>query len=87
MHLTLDLLVDADPYVVARWTIRGTHAGPWDGVSPSERAAAFAGVNILRFAEGKVVELWNHRDDLGLMEQVGSKIYAGHPGESREGPG
>jgi hypothetical protein len=25
----------------------------------------------------KVAEIWNHRDDLGLMEQVGAAIYAG----------
>lgn len=35
------------------------------------------GVNIFRFENGKVTEIWNHRDDLGLMEQVGAAIYAG----------
>ena len=40
----------------------------------------FSGVNIFRFGDdGKVVELWNHRDDLGLMEQVGAPIFAGAP--------
>jgi hypothetical protein len=34
-------------------------------------------VNIFRFADGKVVELWNHRDDIGLMEQLGAEIFAG----------
>jgi hypothetical protein len=24
-----------------------------------------------------VVEIWNHRDDLGLREQLGAPIYAG----------
>jgi predicted ester cyclase len=37
----------------------------------------FSGVNVFRFADGKVVEIWNHRDDLGLAEQVGAPIYAG----------
>jgi hypothetical protein len=26
---------------------------------------------------GKVVEIWNHRDDLGLMQQLGAAVYAG----------
>lgn len=34
----------------------------------------FSGVNIFRFGdEGKVVEIWNHRDDLGLKEQLGHR--------------
>jgi hypothetical protein len=27
-----------------------------------------------------VVEIWNHRDDLGLREQLGAPIYAGSTG-------
>jgi predicted ester cyclase len=34
-------------------------------------------MNVFRFADGKVVEIWNHRDDLGLMEQLGASVYAG----------
>ena len=39
---------------------------------------SFAGVNIFRITEGKVVEIWNHRDDLGLLEQLGAPVYAGY---------
>jgi hypothetical protein len=35
-------------------------------------------VNIFRFGPaGKVIEIWNHRDDLGLQEQLGAAVYAG----------
>jgi hypothetical protein len=27
--------------------------------------------------EGKVVVIWNHRDDLGLREQLGVPVFAG----------
>ena len=40
-------------------------------VAPNGVRATFSGVNIFRIRDGRVVELWNHRDDLGLMEQVG----------------
>ena len=36
-------------------------------------------MNIFRIRDGRVVELWNHRDDLGLMEQVGAPVFAGSP--------
>jgi hypothetical protein len=34
-------------------------------------------VNIFRFENGQAAELWNFRDDLGLMEQLGDRVYAG----------
>jgi hypothetical protein len=32
---------------------------------------------LFRFSNGKVVEIWNQRDDLGLMEQLGAPACAG----------
>ena len=74
---TVDLMVAEGDLVAARWTTTGTHTGPWGEVAPTGKAARFAGVNIFRIRDGRVVELWNHRDDLGLMQQVGAPVYAG----------
>ncbi len=44
----------------------------------------FSAVNVCRFENGKVAEIWNHRDDLGLMEQIGVQVHAGaHPTPDR----
>jgi steroid delta-isomerase-like uncharacterized protein len=76
----VDLLVAEGDLVAARWTASGTHTGTWGGRAPTGRRAEFSGVNIFRFgAAGKVVEIWNHRDDLGLQEQLGAAVYAGAP--------
>ena len=69
--------VFADDYVVGRWTATGTHLGQWGGLAPTGRTATFSAANIFRFDNGKVVEIWNHRDDFGLFEQIGSPIHAG----------
>jgi predicted ester cyclase len=61
------------------------HGGTWAGVAPTGRRATFSGVNIFRFVNGRVAELWNHRDDLGLMQQVGAEVFAGSPG-TQNGP-
>lgn len=73
----VDLMVAEGELVAARWTAEGTHSGSWGGVEPTGKQARFSGVNFFRIREGKVVEIWNHRDDLGLMQQVGVAIYAG----------
>jgi steroid delta-isomerase-like uncharacterized protein len=73
----VDLLVAEGNLVAARWTASGTHTGMWGGVAPSGKQARFSGVNFFRVQDGRVIEIWNHRDDLGLMQQVGVPIYAG----------
>jgi steroid delta-isomerase-like uncharacterized protein len=70
------ILADGD-FVAGRWTATGTHLGAWAGVEPTGRPMRFSGINVFRFSDGKVVEIWNHRDDLGLMRQLGAPVFAG----------
>ena len=77
LHMELDLILAEGDLVAARWTTEGTNTGPWAGRAATGKNARFSGVNIFRIEGGKVVELWNHRDDLGLMQQIGAEIYAG----------
>jgi steroid delta-isomerase-like uncharacterized protein len=77
LRMRVDFLFGEGEWVVARWTATGTHTGPWGGVEPTGRPIVFSAVNVVRFDDGKVVEIWNHRDDLGLMEQLGAPIHAG----------
>lgn len=71
------ILADGD-YVATRWTITGTNTGPApDGSAGTGKKVEFVGVNIFRFGpEGKVVEIWNHRDDLGFGLQMGTVVQA-----------
>jgi steroid delta-isomerase-like uncharacterized protein len=75
----VDLLLGEGDLVAGRWTASGTNTGPWAGMAATGKPATFSGVNIFRIRDGKVVEIWNHRDDLGLAQQLGASIYAGAP--------
>lgn len=77
LKYTLELMIAEGDMVVARWTMEGTNTGTWNGVPPTGKHVKFSGVNIFRIVNGKVVEIWNHRDDLGVMQQTGAPIYAG----------
>jgi len=77
LRSTLEVILAERDLVAARWTTTGTHTGAWAGLEPTGKHVTFSGVNIFRLDEGKFVELWNHRDDLGLMQQVGAPVYAG----------
>ena len=80
------MLAEGD-LVAARWTMDGTNTGPWGDQPPTGRHVRFSGVNIFRLAGGKVVEIWNHRDDLGVAQQLGAPIYAGAAGSATTGAG
>jgi predicted ester cyclase len=82
LRFEVEIVIAEDELVAARWTASGTHTGAWGAVEPTGRRARFSGVNIFRFENRKVVEIWNHRDDLGLMEQVGAPVYAGARAEA-----
>jgi steroid delta-isomerase-like uncharacterized protein len=77
LEVTVDLIIREQDFVVGRWTATGTHLGSWGGLEASGRRVRFSAANIFRFEHGKVAEIWNHRDDLGLREQLGAAIYAG----------
>jgi len=77
LSIHIDLIFSTDEFVTARWTMSGTQTGKWGTIDPTNKKATFSGVNIFRMENGKVKEIWNHRDDLGLFQQLGVQVYAG----------
>lgn len=84
LEFNIDFLIGEGDFVAGRWTATGTHTGPWGGREPTGRRATLSAVNIFRFDDGKVVELWNHRDDLGFAEQLGAQVHGGAAPEVRD---
>ncbi len=66
--------------VVNRFRFRGTHAGDFLGIAATGRAVEFTGIDIVRFAGGKIVEHWAEIDRLGLLQQLGVVPAPGQPG-------
>jgi len=57
--------------IVVRWTVSGTHTGDYFGIPPTGRKFSVTGMNHWKMANGKAIEGWVSRDDLGLMRQLG----------------
>ena len=51
--------------------MRGTHKGEFRGLAPSGREVTMSGIDIIRLAEGKMVEDRVEVDQLGMMQQLG----------------
>jgi steroid delta-isomerase-like uncharacterized protein len=71
LHFTIEDQVADGDRVVTRWTARGTHSGPFNGLPPTGRQAVVTGIDIDRVANGKIVECWTSQDTLGLLQQLG----------------
>ena len=63
-----DLFAAEGNKVVLRFTFRGTHQGEFMGIASNGNQVTMAGIDILRIADGKIVELWNQEDVLGMMQ-------------------
>jgi predicted ester cyclase len=57
--------------VVARVMMHGRHVGEFLGRPPSGKEFAAEHIHVWRFEDGKVIEHWSVRDDLGQAIQLG----------------
>lgn len=58
--------------VVTRKSFVGTQRGELFGVPPTGRSVHLDLIDIVRVADGKIVEHWNIVDTFGLMQQLGA---------------
>jgi steroid delta-isomerase-like uncharacterized protein len=71
-----DMFAEGDK-VVVRYTGIGTDSAGYMGKPPTGKQVRSAAIQIFRFKDGKIVESWTARDDLGIMRQLGLIPQAG----------
>ncbi len=64
--------VPAGDRLAVRWTATGTHTGNFAGVPPTGKQVTMLGIEMLRFADGKICEVWINFDMTGLLQQLGA---------------
>ena len=67
----LDQICEGDK-VVTRKIFTGTHRGEFQGIPATGRSVEIGVIDIVRVAEGRIVEHWNCVDRLGLLAQLGA---------------
>lgn len=69
-----DVIAEGD-CVVMRLQLRGTQTGPFEmtrvALPASGRELSTEQVHVFRIADGKLVEHWAGRDDIGMLRQLG----------------
>jgi steroid delta-isomerase-like uncharacterized protein len=64
--------------VASRWTITGTHGGPFQGVGATGRLVSFSGCDFSRVVGGKVAEHWAQFDLVSVLAQIGALPAPAH---------
>jgi predicted ester cyclase len=68
----VEQVLAVDEMVVLRATDRATHSGDFQGIAPTGRRVSFGQIGIYRMADGKIAEVWEEADIMGLMQQLGA---------------
>jgi len=71
MEFTIDFMVAEGNMVAGRWTGGWTDTAGIMGRPATGRKITVTGIDIIRCADGKIVERWWAKDVLGVMQQLG----------------
>jgi predicted ester cyclase len=78
-ELRIDDLVVAGDTVWIRNTATGTNDGAFMGYPPTGRTIRITVFDVLRVADGRIVEHWGVPDRLGALHQTGAVARPGAP--------
>lgn len=69
-HEVLYQAETVDGFVVTQWRMTGTHTGDWFGTPATGRDVSFAGTDIVRVVDGRIVEIRHVEELLQLSMQL-----------------
>ena len=73
-QITVEIAVAEGDYGAGRWSWSGTNTGDFESPTPAPatgKQVSVSGMNIFRFARGKIVEEWLQEDTMGMLRQLG----------------
>jgi len=71
LQLQIESMVAEGEMVVTRYTGTATDTVGYMGMPPTGKPIRTTAMQMFRFANGKIVESWAVRDDLGTLRQLG----------------
>ncbi|MFB9236282.1 ester cyclase [Plantactinospora siamensis] len=71
IHVTVEDTIAEDDKIVFRNTVTGTNLGPYRGMPPTGRAVRYDEIFVVRFAGGRIAEIWGVVDLFTQLRQLG----------------
>lgn len=73
-RITIEQMIGEGDTIAFRFMLRGTHQGPFAGFAPTGKEVVLTGIDFIRIADGKMVELWSCQETLSWVLQLGAKV-------------
>jgi steroid delta-isomerase-like uncharacterized protein len=74
LTLTVEDIIAEGDKVVVRFIGRGTHQGDLGNIPATGVKTEAGGIEIYHFEDGKIIEVWEISDTLGMMHQLGMEL-------------
>ena len=71
LSCTVEGEITQDNKVAAHWKIRGTHAGPFLGNSPTSKPIVVQGLIYVCIENEQIIESWLMIDQMSVLQQLG----------------
>ncbi|TDD52324.1 ester cyclase [Nonomuraea terrae] len=71
IHVTVEDVITEGDKIVCRNTVTGTHLGDYMGLPPTGKSITYSEIFIVRFADGRLAEVWGVVDVAAQMRQLG----------------
>jgi steroid delta-isomerase-like uncharacterized protein len=71
LHYSVEDQIAEGDKVVTRYTASGTHQSELMEIAPTGNRVEITGISITRIEDGKIEEIWENYDTLGMMQQLG----------------
>jgi len=68
-HTVEEMIAEGDT-VAARWTVRGTHDGDFQGLAPTGKSVQQTGLTVHHLMNGRIVESWLVFDSASFLGQL-----------------
>ena len=71
LAISVEHMVADEDNVAIAYTMTGMQRGTFMGFAPTGKRVQARGVQIGKFANGKLIERWGSSDQLGILQQLG----------------
>ena len=78
-RIQVEAVIAEGDIVVSRYTATATDTVGYMGMPPTGKTVRTSAMQMFRFSQGKIVESWAARDDLGTLRQLGHVAFPGGP--------
>lgn len=66
-----EIILGENDRVTVRWNGSGTHRAEVMGIPPTGKSVRVDAISVLRVTDGRIAEIWQTWDTLGLLQQLG----------------